>query len=357
MNSFRSRVRTPVRRHGAESYLLITLLSFAASVVLTRLFLELTGYPQLGTGGLHIAHVLWGGLLLFLAALLPLLLANRWIYLIGAFLAGVGVGLFIDEVGKFITQSNDYFYPPAAPIIYTLFLLMALLYLQVRKPARKDTRAELYSTLDALEEILDHDLDSGERKMIADRLRTITSMVDHSNLSNLAIHLLDFIEQENLSLVPENPNTWQRIQIKLEKFRDQTIKPHRLRAVLTGGLLGLSIVSFYRIILLLAWMSQLRQGEITAATLATALPPSTPFWFSARLILEGAIAILYMISVILLVSRKISQALTLSYYSLLISLVSINLLIFYFDQFSTILPATIQFGLLVGTIFYRKNFT
>ncbi len=97
------RVRRPVKRQGAERYLRFTLLSFAASVALTRLFLGLTGYPQVGGGGLHIAHVLWGGLLLFVAALLPLLLANRWVLTVEAILGGVGVGLFIDEVGKFIT--------------------------------------------------------------------------------------------------------------------------------------------------------------------------------------------------------------------------------------------------------------
>ncbi len=140
MNRLFSHIQTLVKREGAESYLLYSLLSFAASVSLTRLFLELTGYPQLGNSELHIAHVLWGGLLLFIAALLPLLLANRWVYTVGGMLGGAGVGLFIDEVGKFITQSNDYFYPPAAPIIYAFFLLVVLLYLRVRRTASEDPR-------------------------------------------------------------------------------------------------------------------------------------------------------------------------------------------------------------------------
>ncbi|MFN8448618.1 MAG: hypothetical protein U0521_08520 [Anaerolineae bacterium] len=41
------RLRSPVKREGAERYLLLTLVSFAASVVLTRIYLELTGYPQI----------------------------------------------------------------------------------------------------------------------------------------------------------------------------------------------------------------------------------------------------------------------------------------------------------------------
>ncbi|HEY5903448.1 MAG TPA: hypothetical protein VIU39_12900, partial [Anaerolineales bacterium] len=54
-----------MRREAAERYMFITLLSFSVSVSVTRLFLSLSGYPQIGGGELHIAHVLWGGLLLF----------------------------------------------------------------------------------------------------------------------------------------------------------------------------------------------------------------------------------------------------------------------------------------------------
>src|SRR5512136_1586725 len=143
MNRLIRRVRQPVKRQDAEHYVLLTLLSFAASVTLTRLFLSLSGYPQIGGGELHVAHMLWGGLLLFVAALLPLVLTNRWAYSAGALLAGAGVGLFIDEVGKFITKSNDYFYPAAAPIIYAFFLLTVLLYLEIRRPPSMDARTEL----------------------------------------------------------------------------------------------------------------------------------------------------------------------------------------------------------------------
>ncbi len=106
--------RTPVKRPFAETYILISLTAFALTVVITRVFLQLAGYPQVGNSVLHIAHAIWGGLLLFVAVLVTLLLANRWAVTASAVLSGIGVGLFIDEVGKFITQKNDYFFhqPP-----------------------------------------------------------------------------------------------------------------------------------------------------------------------------------------------------------------------------------------------------
>ncbi|RPJ50424.1 MAG: hypothetical protein EHM21_05000, partial [Chloroflexi bacterium] len=191
-------VRTPVRREASERYILLSLVSFAASVVLTRTSLQLTGYPQLGNSQLHIAHVLWGGLLLFIASLLPLILSNRWVFNLTAILSGVGVGLFIDEVGKFITQTNDYFFPPAAPIIYAFFLITVLLYLRVRRPPAVDPRAGLYRIFDDMSEVLDHNLAPEERADLAERLRAVATQPEQPDLAHLAQVLLEFLESDTV---------------------------------------------------------------------------------------------------------------------------------------------------------------
>ena len=132
-------IRSARRRNQAEGYILTSLVGFAASVVVTRAFLELTGYPQIGNSVLHIAHALWGGLFLIVAAYLPLIYANRWALQASAVLGGLGIGLFIDEIGKFITQANDYFFPPALSLIYGFVLLNVLVYLYFRRPHHENT--------------------------------------------------------------------------------------------------------------------------------------------------------------------------------------------------------------------------
>jgi hypothetical protein len=47
---------------------------------------------------------------------------RRWV----AVMAGVGFGLFIDELGKFITSDNDYFFEPTIAIIYVIFVVLFL---------------------------------------------------------------------------------------------------------------------------------------------------------------------------------------------------------------------------------------
>lgn len=103
------------------------LVATAATVLLTRAFLAATGYPQVGGDGLHIAHVLWGGLLMALAFVMLLSFAGPALRPLGALVGGIGFGLFVDEVGKFVTSDNDYFYEPTAAIVYATVVGLGLL--------------------------------------------------------------------------------------------------------------------------------------------------------------------------------------------------------------------------------------
>jgi hypothetical protein len=359
MHRFTSRIRQPVQREGAEQYLLITLLSFAASVTLTRLFLEIAGYPKLGGGEIHIAHVLWGGLLLFVAALLPLLIANRWVYMSGALLAGAGVGLFIDEVGKFITQNNNYFYPLAAPIVYAFFLLTVLLYLRVRRPRPRGPRSEFYRALDSLEEVLEHDLDRVEREQLRERLRYVAEQDEDPDLKRLATSLLEYLSSDTLSLVPRRPKPWDRYIEAGQKFAQRWVTRRRLQAILAGGLFALGLVAIVNMIRALPIgpePTSLEQILVRLINEGQVRSISGLNWFAARLALETTIGLMLLVSCALFLAGKDRPAVAVSYLGLLLSLTTVDLLLFYFDQFSTIITAFVQFSLLMGVIYYQRTY-
>jgi hypothetical protein len=352
------RIHKPVRRRGAETYVLVTLLSFAASVGATRLFLELTGYPQLGTGQTHIAHVLWGGLLLFSAALIVLILANRWAFMLSAVLAGAGVGLFIDEVGKFITQNNNYFHPIAAPIIYAFFLITVFIYLRVRTRPEFDPREELYLVLSELSEVLDHDLEPGERAELEARLELIAENASSPNYAKLAESLLAFLNSTDLEITPERTGMLERNLAGLQRWEERWLPLRRLRAALIGGLIALGFLALSGFLeLLLAMGDPLRLERLVANLVELGRVSSTTgvFWFAARVTLEGSVGFLLFASGIMLLFGRERAGINLAVIALLLSLAGVDVLVFYFEQFSTMLTAAVQFTLLLGLLRYRQR--
>ncbi len=365
----------PVKREDAEHYLVAALLGFAASVILIRLFLELTGYPQVGNSELHIAHVLWGGLLLFGACLLPLVFANRWVYKVSALVAGVGVGLFIDEVGKFITQNNNYFYPAAAPIIYAFFLLTVLVYLQVRRPRSRDARVELYHAFAKFEEVLDHDLDAQERADLNARLDRVNRQATDPDTARLAGVLREFLASDALYLAPDTPSRWERWLRRLRGYGSRWITARRLKVAVIGGLSLLGLVGLlFSLVFIVALMNivqplapsgdfylefDLPSGSSEAASDPV---PITYLDFGhlvgilAMLGLGGVVGLLLMVAAILLAIGRERQGSSLGYLGLLLSLTAVAPINFYFSQFGAVSNALAEFALLLGVILYRRRY-
>lgn len=136
----RSPVRL-VRNIDAGRLFDIFLVSAIATVLLTRLYLSLTGYPQVGGSTLHIAHLLPGGIAMMIALLIMLGTINQSSRDLAAYMGGIGFGLFWDELGKFITNDNNYFYKPTVGILYLSFII---LYLILRYVARRSYHPEDY---------------------------------------------------------------------------------------------------------------------------------------------------------------------------------------------------------------------
>ena len=166
-------------------------------------------------------------------------------------LAGIGVGLFIDEVGKFITQSNDYFFPPAAPIIYATFLLTLLLYLRVRNEPARTVRHDLYAALDSLPHVLDHDLDARSHAELRDRLSHARIHAQDRKLALLAEALLEVVDSEYVELAQRPRSRWERCADRLRALEARWLSSQRMRFLFGAVLLAIGAGAFADLLLLL----------------------------------------------------------------------------------------------------------
>ena len=130
--------------------LLLLLLSFVPTVVIARTYSVITG-NSIYIRGYQIHHFYFGMLCLAIGGLLALLVKRSRAQGFASILIGVGLGLFVDEIGLLLNCTTinrvcSYYFPDALDIFgVTLILIVGLtlivdieeLYSHTEAPARK----------------------------------------------------------------------------------------------------------------------------------------------------------------------------------------------------------------------------
>jgi hypothetical protein len=328
-----------VRRIGAPKLVLNVLIAFGATVLLTRLFLELTGYPRLGGDTLHIAHLLYGGLALAAACLVMLVFASPSAQAIGSILTGIGLGLFFDEVGKFITANNDYFYKPAAPIIYVICLLIALLYYLLKRRSLQPSDGELVvEALEDAESLLEGQQTEQHHRRIDDNLDHIIGNLKDPDHVRLAVALREFTDSE---AVRPGQSAWQVLVGRFEQWSLQVFTRYRkflTIALLTVlGLNNLGWIVVITVVFASPIVAPALARQIEALYVSTGLRQLSPFRLSIDnidLLLNYVTAALSLYSIILFVTRRVQQGLFWLQLTLILQLCVVNVFTFYAEQFS-----------------------
>lgn len=201
-----------------------------SAVLAIRFILRITGYPSLGGARFHIAHMLWGGLLMAVALLLCLSFLGNRTRLSAALIGGIGFGTFIDEIGKFITRDNDYFFQPSIALIYITFVLIYVAFrdLQMRRGISREEY--LVNAINDLEEAIINDLQPVERDRA---LRYLAAITEKDELTSGLVALI-----ERASIQPQ-PHGW------LRRIREYVVAGYEAvlaRSNRFGGLITLFVL-------------------------------------------------------------------------------------------------------------------
>jgi hypothetical protein len=132
--------------------------------------------------------MLWGGIFMLAALTVSLAFLGARAQRITAVLGGIGFGVFIDELGKFITKDNDYFYHPAIGLIYAVFIVLYLAFNFLSRSEKLTSREYQLNALSQLEEAIIHGMDPYEKE----RVTHLLSRASHD--SQITRMLKDFLD-------------------------------------------------------------------------------------------------------------------------------------------------------------------
>ena len=224
-----------VRNVRTGEHLTTFVVSGVSTVLITRLILGLSGYPQIGGKGLHIAHVLPGGLLMLLAIYLLLAYVGPVVRPAAALVGGIGFGLFIDEVGKFVTSDNNYFYQPTAAIVYVVFVLIVLgsRFVTNRRPI--DAREQLSNVIDHAVEGVAGGLSRRRLAQASEQLRLVGPDVAGRPETRA---LLAACPPDEVELAAPVDAAWRAVQRGFDRLATHPLAPRVAVAVLVVQAIG-----------------------------------------------------------------------------------------------------------------------
>lgn len=243
---------TLIRNLDALFLIEVFVVCAVASILIIRLFLYMTGYPQLGNSTLHIAHMLWGGLLMLVAIIMLFIFIGKHIEIWAATFGGIGFGMFIDEVGKFVTSDNDYFFEPSISIMYIVFVLIILSIHMVRTGWTYTKKEYLVNAIKGLEEVALQDLDQDEKD-------AVIKYLDKSDPDNpLTKSIRSLINNSNL--VPDSLGLYSKLKTRLKNFYAKIVSYKYFRSAIVIFFIGqliftLTYILIYTFFLGLGWES------------------------------------------------------------------------------------------------------
>ena len=334
------------KRLDASANLLDFLAWALLSLFGTRLFLVIFNYPTIGRGNWHIAHVLWGGVFMLLGIIFFLIFYGRSAFRYASIFSGIGWGLFIDEIGKYVTRDNNYWFRPAVIFIYISFVLLFFLYRILERKSSPSRSSQWHELFESCEEIVNDDLEVTEKKDILHKINKINSL----SISPLEKKLL--IDLRNLII--STPVKKDKYQFSLSKFIAVSLKTTYNRVfrkkLIFYGLFTYSLWyigdKFFDTVKLLFNSDKLviLQNYYSHYDFFSR---ADVYMVSIKFIIEIAVAIFYFVALFYWINKKSLKGIRFYQWGLLVNIFLDSIFKFYFEQFSGV------FSLIISLVLYE----
>ena len=178
-------------------------------------------------------------------------------------------------------------------------------------------------------------------------------------MTDLANNLVDYLINRESYLIPHKPNFWEKWSERFTRFETKWFGKIKMRLVLVGAMLGWGIFTILEPWAILRIFDNPEAMRLILENLIytnLVRNQSGLNWFQAKIGLKGVLGFFSILSAILIMVRKDHVGVNIGIATMLITMGIANLLLFYFDQFSTILNAIIQFLIFIMLLRFRYRF-
>ncbi|MBD3204019.1 hypothetical protein GF327_06985 [Candidatus Woesearchaeota archaeon] len=309
------------------------LISAVVSIFCIRSFLKITGFPQLGNGSFHIAHMLWGGILMVVSIILLLSFLSNQVKILASVIGGIGFGTFIDELGKFITSDNDYFFQPTIALLYLIFIGLYFLFTIIDKKIRLSKREYLINALEITKEAVIEDLDEVEKN-------TALELLKKANQEDVIVTSLKKLLEKAETIEPPEPNLYSRLKKNLKKIYHFLIQKKWFRN---------AVFIFF---IIYSFISLFQSAEIIPGLIINF--PELNFWETSNLISSIIPSVLILLS-LRHIKESFMKFLARMKFAVLFQIFVTQFFLFYFNQFFAIIHLSINVFVLVSLNYMIEN--
>ena len=163
---------------------------------------------------------------------------NTRVVTIAAILGGVGFGTFIDELGKFITRDNNYFFEPTVAIMYVIFILLFFAFRLIEREKKISQEEYLSNAFELTREVILED--AGEETK--ERAQEMLENIDAKN--SAAMYLGKILSEVDLR---KEKATFDEIaRQKLDMFYRKIVKHKYFNFIIILIVIAVSIANLYK---------------------------------------------------------------------------------------------------------------
>jgi hypothetical protein len=283
--------------------------------------------------------MLWGGLLMVAAIVLLLAFVNRDAQRIGAAVGGAGFGTFIDEVGKFVTRDNDYFFQPSFALMYVVFIVVVIAGQSILRRIYTPTEC-LTNALREIEELALLDFDAHERGRA---LR----LLDQSDAKNPLVERLRQIVLEAPDMPHLRPGRYALTREFIRNQYERFVNHQRFQVAVVGFFAAQLLFRLVVVILVVffPWMLPSPEGEAPRHVGQRLQDLTLADW--GQLVSTGVSGVLVTAGIVALArSRRFAYRLFKS--SILVTIFITQFFMFYEEQLSAIVGLGLNLLLLAA---------